>query len=116
MLALIGGNFKENEINQNFGYHQNENILYFTIKLDNLGEKGKNFKIDFYCFNNEYFLCLKQTNNRKFNETELPPKMQQAIDLLFPQRVQMSDHKCIQLMKNKDGNVVINSLKQLINN
>lgn len=99
---------------QYFGFHPRKDIFFYVTNLRRWCGNGKQYKIDFYRFEKEYFLCVKRINNEAFEEENLPPKIRQCICCLFTRREQMIDKKCIQLIKCSDKTKVIEALRKLV--
>ena len=91
---------------QYFGYHPTEKIFYYVTNLKSWCGNGKWYKIDFYQFKDDYYLCLKRVNNEIFVEKALPSKIGQGIKDLFPNR-KMKDDNCILLMKAVDKEKIV---------
>ena len=99
---------------QYFDYHPSEKIFYYVTNLKSWCGNGKWYKIDFYRFESNYFLCLKRINNEIFVENALPSKIRQGIKNLFPNR-EMKDDNCILLMKAVDKEKIVAEFRRLMN-
>ena len=109
---------------QYFGFHPGKDIFFYVTNLKRWCGNGKWYKLDFYHFQEEYFLCLRRYKNDIFCEDNLPSKIKQGITKLFSHRKMMKDGEpikmsgecdCILLMKDAEMDKVVLEFRKLMN-